>query len=192
MTQNFGFFLKTEPVKKNYRVIGALFLAYIVLGGIIIFFDLGNTLLGGWIAQWGRSAIPAIKGTAEITSSPNSAAMLLAVAWIWGVIMYVPLASLLIRTKGHQVVNLEHLSQTSWTLKIGLWLGVLTGIFVMAHMVPTPSAGVELVVFSLLDASPIYTVFWGMTIWATVWMGLILPTIGFVSIVGRSNHGGIK
>lgn len=189
MAQIFGFFLKTEPVKKTNHVIGALFLAYIVLGGIIIIFDLGNTLLGAWVAQWGRALIPAIKDTAGITSLPNSAAMLLAMAWVWGGVMYAPVASLLIRTKGHQVVNFEHLRQISWTIKIGLWLGVLTGIFVLAHLVPTDSAGMEQIVFSLLDASPIYIVLWGMTIWATVWMGLILPTIGLVGIVGRSNNG---
>lgn len=188
MTQHFAFFLKSERVEENYRVLIALLTAYLFLGLIVVFLDLGNTIWGQAVAQLGRWVIPSIEGTAEITSSSNSAAMLLTIAWIWGWIMYAPIASLLMCTK-HQVVNWEHVNRTSWTLKIGLWLGILTGIFVLAHVVPANAAGIERIIFSLLNTSPLYVVFWGMIIWSTVWLGLLLPTIGFISLVKKFYRG---
>lgn len=184
----FAFFLKTERVEKNNRIIAALFLAYIVLGSLIVVLDLGNTLWGQWIAKVGRSLIPAIKGTAEITSAPDSAATVLAIAWIWGGIMHAPVAWLLLTTRCH-VVNWEHWNKLTWVMKNGFLVGVLAGIFVAAHLVPTDSAGMEWIIFNLLNASPIYIVLWGMAIWASIWIGLLVTTISLIGLIGQFNKG---
>lgn len=184
----FAFFQKNECVSKINRSIATLFFAYIVFGSLLIIFDFGTTPWGQWIAQLGRSLIPSIKGTAEITSAPSSAAALLSIAWLWGVVMYAPMAWLLL-TATCQVVDWEHWDRLSWVIKSGMWTGTLAATFVMAHLVPTNVAGMERIVFTALNASPIYIVFLGIVVWATVWMGLLIPTIVLMGLFNKFNRG---
>lgn len=72
-------------------------------------------------------------------------------------------------------------------IRIGLFVFSLSGIFVLAHMVPTDSAGLERIIFNLLSASALFAVFWGITIWAMVWIGLVMLTIGIIGLVKNFN-----
>lgn len=181
-----AFFHDTEYARKIQRVFIALFLTYFLIGAAIVFLDMGNSPWCRVIADLGRFGIPSIKGTAEITSAPTSAATVLSIAWVWGLVMYVPMAWLLITTS-FRVVDWDHWRRLSGVIRIGLLAFSLSGIFVMAHMVPTDSAGMERIIFNLLSASPLYAVLWGTTIWATVWVGLLMLTIGTIGLFNKFN-----
>ena len=182
----FAFFHDTEYARKSQRVFIALLLAYFLIGAAIVFLDMGNFPWFRVVTDLGRFGIPSIKGTAAITSAPASAETVLSMAWLWGLVMYAPVAWLLIATSC-RAVNWGHWRRLSGVVRIGLLVFSLSGIFVMAHMVPTDSAGMERIIFKLLSASPLYAVFWGITIWATVWIGLLMLTIGTIGLFKKFN-----
>jgi hypothetical protein len=159
-----------------------LFLAYIVLGTAIIVLDLGNTFWGQLVADLGRSIIPSIKGTSEITSAPASSATVLTLAWLWGgVVMYATIAWILFKTSCC-VVNWEHWKLQPVVSKIIACIVGPTFILGLANAAPTNSAGIGGRVFNLLATAPICTIFWGIIIWISVLAGLFISTIGLISL----------
>lgn len=182
----FAFFHDTEYSRKSQRVFVALFLAYFLIGAAILFLDVGTAPWSHAISDLGRAGIPSIKGTAEITSSPASSEIVLSIAWLWGLVMYAPTVWLLTATSC-RAVDWDHWRRLSVVIRIGLFVFSLSGIFVLAHMVPTDSAGLERIIFNLLSASALFAVFWGITIWAMVWIGLVMLTIGIIGLVKNFN-----
>lgn len=182
----FLLFQNSEYSKKSQRIFIALFVAYLAIGTGIVALDLGVSPWCRSISNVGRFGIPSINGTAEITSAPDSAAAVLSIAWLWGGVIYMPMAWSLFATSG-RVVNWDHWRRLSGIIRVGLLSFALTGVYVFAHMVPIDSAGMEGIIFNLLAFSPIYTVLWGITIWATVWIGLLMLSIGLIGFVKKFN-----
>lgn len=183
----FAFLQKSESSLKIQQIFIVLFLAYLLIGTMIVTFDLGKQPWCRALADVGYLIIPSINGTAKITSAPASAATVLSLAWLWGMVMYLPIAWLLVSTS-FRAVNWQHWEGLSRIYRIGVCSCALSVTIVLAYLVPTQSAGMEGVIFDLLVASPHFVVLWGATLWAPVWFGLVMWTIGFVGLFRKFNH----
>ena len=174
-----------EPVV-NSTSFRLLFLAYIVLGTATVYLDLGNTFWGQSVADFGSSLIPSIKGTSEITSAPASSATVFAIAWLWGAIMYAASAWLLFKISCQEMNWGDWERQSVVSKSVACIVGP-TLMLGLANAAPTNSVGIGGKIFTLLAASPLYTVLWGIIILTIIWMGFFISTIGLISLFKKTN-----
>ena len=68
-------------IKRN-QILNVFLMVYILASAVVIFFDLGQLTASINFVTWIAQFIPSIKPVADITSSPHSSALILALSWM--------------------------------------------------------------------------------------------------------------
>ena len=79
-------------IKRN-QIINVFLMVYVFVSAVVMFFDLGQLTASISFVTWITQFIPSIKPTADITSLPQSSALILALSWV--VIPFVVITMLL-------------------------------------------------------------------------------------------------
>lgn len=164
-----------KPKPKRWVFIFPFF-SYLTLGMMVIYWDLGNTAVGARAADAGRSLIPSISNISRITPVPDSAALVLALTWL-----YVPAVFALLMTQAKQLARIYETQTREWPklVKIALWVFSLLIVLYMPFHVPDGVDGRYGARYAaLLGASPGFIVVWG----AGTLFGM-LSALMFVSLV---------
>ena len=68
-------------IKRN-QIINVFLMVYVLVSAVVIFFDLGQSTASINFVTWIAQFIPSIKPVADITSTPQSSALILALSWM--------------------------------------------------------------------------------------------------------------
>ena len=161
---------------------------YWILGLLFIYLNLGLTSWGERLARLGQDTIPTISGTAEITSKPDSAALVLTLAWVFIPIMYI-LTMIKIRLLIRCFVDM----QPSRLINISSWAFSLVFIlYVPSLYVPHDTGSLGRKIFVALGSFDFFVVLWGFAVLAVGWMVMLFMTLSAISFVQsliQSNRG---
>jgi len=153
---------------------------YFVIGISVIEFDLGANDYGKMLAEFGQSVIPSIRPTSQISSKPESAAVVLSISWIWGIVISLPLLWLLAKD-GRGALNLAFLKRTFNPLKIVfIWTLIPVGLFVFASESPDKLAQADGYIMRCLEATPYSMVLWGIVIFSPLSVAFYMASISLV------------
>ena len=68
-------------IKRN-QILNVFLMVYVFVSAVVIFFDLGQLTASINFVTWIAQFIPSIKPVADITSTPQSSALILALSWM--------------------------------------------------------------------------------------------------------------
>lgn len=184
-----AFLNKARFSKINWWVFNALLLVYFLIGLLVISFDLGSE---SWCRDLSDSVshfIPSINDTARITTAQKSVSVVLSIAWLWGVVIYLPMIWSFVSTS-FQSVNWNHWKGLSLVYRVGSIIFPLAILYVEMREAPTDTGGFNGIIFNRLAASPLYAVTYGAGIMLIIWFLLVMLTIflaGLISNFNKSN-----
>ena len=103
-------------IKRN-QILNVFLMAYVLVSAVVILFDLGQLTASINFVTWITQFIPSIKPTADITSLPQSSALILAFSW-----MIIPFLVITMLLTGNW--NSTELKRLYGKISVWLFLGV--------------------------------------------------------------------
>lgn len=156
---------------------------YLAIGVSVVALDLGAKDFGKMFTEYGQSVIPSIRPTSQITSMPESSALVLSISWVWGVVFSLPLLWLL-AIDGRAALNLAFLKKTLNPLKIAfIWTLIPTGTFLLATQSPDTLAEANGFLLRCIRASPYSIVLWGIGIFSLLSVAVDTVCISVVCVL---------
>lgn len=156
-------------------------MVYWILGLLIAYMNLGETSWGTGLANLGWNVNPSIPDTAAITTKPQSAALVLMLAW-----MFIPIMYVLVMAKFRLLVRSFKGLRPSMLINISSWAAALTfvggALFIPDIFVPSDTGLKGSRISALLASSEFFVVFWGFVILISGWMVMLFMTLSSISL----------
>lgn len=173
-----------ERLPNRYKFgLRIMFFSYLPVCFVVIFLDIGKRGLV-WGQDFVSRAIPSISLTAQVTPLPDSAAIVLALAWLYGLILFLMLVFFLTKTSFY-LINWRFIKGWSVVYKVFSLLFPWIMILSIALLEPSPRPGIGRLVFNQLAASAYFSIAWGLVIVLIVSLSLLVLALSFVFVFRR-------
>lgn len=162
---------------KRNQILNLILFIYIVITIAILYLDLGETKLGLTFTSLVANLVPSIIPTADITLTPGSSALVLALSWV----MIVLGTLIMVLIANWKSIDYEDTyNKTPWWIMLGVCIGTPLLMFSMAYYAPTNSGMSNNFLWSNLKEYKPFIILYGSGLWLSIsagWFSVIFISI---------------